>query len=161
MRKGIKAFNPVKGRMNIYRLSDFFHIIDDTYNANPASVSQALNTLNIVSKGKNSIAVLGDMLELGIESDQLHRQVGQKAAMLGICKLFVFGSLVKHTMEGAIENGFSIDDIFHGTKDEITEKLLESVETKTWILVKGSRGMAMETVIQGLQQQLNVNVQGL
>ncbi|MDA3787214.1 MAG: UDP-N-acetylmuramoyl-L-alanyl-D-glutamate--2,6-diaminopimelate ligase, partial [Desulfobacula sp.] len=156
IKKGIKAFTPVKGRMNIYRLSDFIHIIDDTYNANPASVTQALNTLNIVSKGKNSIAVLGDMLELGIESDQLHRQIGQKAALLGICKLFVFGSQVKHTMEGAIENGFSIDNIFHGTKDQIIEKLLESVDTKTWLLVKGSRSMAMETVIQGLEKLLTV-----
>ena len=158
IRKGIKAFTPVKGRMNIYRLSDFIHIIDDTYNANPASVTQALNTLDIVSKGKNSIAVLGDMLELGEKAAFLHKQIGQKMALLGICKLYVFGSLVKYTIEGAIENGFSTDNIFHGTKDQITQKLLESVDTKTWILVKGSRGMAMETVIQGLEKLLTAKV---
>ena len=156
IKKGIKAFTPVKGRMNIYRLSDLIHIIDDTYNANPASVAQALNTLNIVSKDKNSIAVLGDMLELGDESAFYHRQIGQKVAMLRINKLYVFGSLVKHTMEGAIENGFSKDNIFHGTKDQIVEKLLDNAKTKTWILVKGSRGMAMETVIQGLEKLIMV-----
>ncbi|WP_299980159.1 UDP-N-acetylmuramoyl-L-alanyl-D-glutamate--2,6-diaminopimelate ligase [Desulfobacula sp.] len=154
IKKGINAFSPVSGRMNIYRLSDSISIIDDTYNANPASVTQALNTLHAVSGVKNSIAVLGDMLELGKESDSLHRQIGQKVALLGICKLYVFGSQVKYTIEGAIENGFPADNIFHGTKKEIAQKVLESKNSDTWILVKGSRGMAMETVIHELQQIL-------
>jgi MurE/MurF fusion protein len=161
IKKGIKAFIPVKGRMNIYRFSDHIHIIDDTYNANPASMTQALNTLDIISKGKNSIAVLGDMLELGNDAAFLHQQIGQKFAMLTINKLYVFGTLVKHTIDGAIENGFSKNNIFHGTKDEIIQKLLKNMDTKTWILVKGSRGMAMEKVIQGLQQLLTLKVQGL
>ncbi|WP_457553740.1 UDP-N-acetylmuramoyl-L-alanyl-D-glutamate--2,6-diaminopimelate ligase [Desulfobacula sp.] len=156
IQKGIKAFTPVSGRMDIYKLSDSVHVIDDTYNANPASLSQALETLHMVSKGKNSIAVLGDMLELGDESDLLHRQIGQKVALLEICKLFVFGTQVEHMIEGAIENGFSPDNIFHGTKDQITQKILGNIDTNTWILVKGSRGMAMETVITGLEQILKV-----
>jgi MurE/MurF fusion protein len=161
IKRGIKAFTPVKGRMDIYQLSSSIHIIDDTYNANPASMTQALNTLKIVSKGKNSIAVIGDMLELGEKAQFLHRQIGQKAGRLGINKLYVFGSLVKYTIEGAIENGFSKDNIFHGSKDQIIEKLLENLNTKTWILVKGSRGMAMETVIRGLQKPLTINAQRL
>jgi len=62
MQKGIKAFKPVSGRMNIYKLNGSINIIDDTYNANPASVTAALETLKNMSKDKNSIAVLGDML---------------------------------------------------------------------------------------------------
>ena len=157
IKKGIKAFSPVSGRMNIYRLSDSISIIDDTYNANPASVTQALNTLHAVSGVKNSIAILGDMLELGKESDSLHRQIGQKLAPLGISKLYVFGNQVKYIIEGAIENGFPADNIFHGTKNEIAQKVqtvLEKTNSDTWILVKGSRGMAMETVIHELQQIL-------
>jgi murE/murF fusion protein len=161
IKRGIKAFTPVKGRMSIYPLSESIHIIDDTYNANPASMTQALKTLKIVSKGKNSVAVLGDMLELGEKAHFLHRQIGEKAARLGINKLYVFGGLVKYTMEGAIENGFSKDNIFHGSKDQIIQKLLENKGTKTWILVKGSRGMAMEKVIQGLLKSLTINGQGL
>ena len=161
IKKGIKAFTPVNGRMDIYRLNDFIHIIDDTYNANPASMTQALNTLSNISKGKDSIAVIGDMLELGEKTHIFHRQIGQKAAMLGICKLYVFGSLVKHIIEGAVKNGFSTENIFHGTKDQITQKLFKTVNSNTWILVKGSRGMAMETVIQGLQQLLKINMRGL
>lgn len=154
IKKGLQAFTPVSGRMNIFRLSDSIHMIDDTYNANPASVTQALNTLHRVSAGKNSIAVLGDMLELGTKSDRLHRQIGQKIAQSGISKLFVFGSRIKHMIDGAVENGFSEDNIFHGSKDEIAQKILEQSDRETWILVKGSRGMAMETVIQKLQKLL-------
>jgi murE/murF fusion protein len=143
--------------MNIFRLSASIHIIDDTYNANPASVTQALNTLKRVSGGSNSIAVLGDMLELGEESDTLHRQIGQTATLLGISNLFVFGTQVKHMIEGAIENGFSTNNIFHGTKDEISQRVLKTANNKTWVLVKGSRGMAMETVIHTLQKILKSN----
>jgi len=159
VREGLKAFSPVSGRMNIYRLSDSINIIDDTYNANPASVTQALNTLRSVSGAENSIAVLGDMLELGKESDSLHRQIGQKAALLKICSLYVFGTQVKHIIKGAVENGFPAENIFHGTKNKIVQKvqkMLENTDSSTWILVKGSRGMAMETVIQGLQQRVKV-----
>ncbi|WP_300461360.1 UDP-N-acetylmuramoyl-L-alanyl-D-glutamate--2,6-diaminopimelate ligase [Desulfobacula sp.] len=154
IQKGLKAFTPVSGRMTIFRLSESIHMIDDTYNANPASVTQALNTLHRVSGGSNSIAVLGDMLELGEESDRLHRQIGQAAAVLGISKLFFFGTQVKHMIEGAIENGFSADNIFHGTKEEIAQKVVEAADKNTWVLVKGSRGMAMETVIYTLQKIL-------
>ncbi|MBT6338259.1 MAG: hypothetical protein HOJ48_03070, partial [Desulfobacula sp.] len=59
------------------------------------------------------------------------------------------------------ENGFSTENIFHGTKDQIIQKLFKSVDSNTWILVKGSRGMAMETIIQGLQQLLKINMRGL
>lgn len=157
IQKGIQAFVPEPGRMNIYKLTDSINLIDDTYNANPASVTQALNTLHTVSRTQKSIAVLGDMLELGEQSDELHRQIGQKAAQSGISKLFVFGNQVKFTIEGAIQNGFLADNIFHGTKKEIAQKVLEEITSETWVLVKGSRGMAMEAVIQELQQKLTAN----
>ena len=161
IKKGIRAFSPASGRMHIYRLCESINIIDDTYNANPASVAGALKTLSDLSKNKNSIAVLGDMLELGKESDKLHWQIGQKAALLGICRLYIFGSQGKHTIKGAVENGFSADNIFHGTKNKIARKVLKNTDSDTWILIKGSRGMAMETVIQELKQILTVDSQEL
>ncbi len=160
IKKGIRTFRPEKGRMGIYRLNAFIHIIDDTYNANPASVTQALNTLSSVSKGKNSIAVLGDMLELGEKASFLHKQIGKDAALLGINKLYLFGSLVKHTIKGAIENGFSTENIFHGIKEQIAQHILENLDSETWILVKGSRGMSMETVVNEFHQNLSTDAQG-
>ena len=153
MQTGIKAFNPVPGRMDIYKLNDSVNIIDDTYNANPASVTAALNTLSnmSMSQNQNSIAVLGDMLELGRDSDKLHWQIGQKAASLGINKLFIFGTQGKHTIKGAMDNKFPSDNIYHGTKEKIIQKVLDNIDSDTWLLVKGSRGMAMESIIQKLK----------
>jgi len=137
IKKGIKAFRPVSGRMNIYELSDSIKMIDDTYNANPTSVAGALSTLHDMSRNKKRFAVLGDMLELGKESDALHKQIGKKAAISGINKLYLFGTQVKYTLEGAIENGFAKGNIFHGTKEKIARKVLEDIDSDTWILVKG------------------------
>ncbi|MCP4672338.1 MAG: UDP-N-acetylmuramoyl-tripeptide--D-alanyl-D-alanine ligase, partial [Desulfobacula sp.] len=157
MQAGIKAFNPVPGRMHIYKLNGSINIIDDTYNANPASVTAALETLNYMSKDKNSIAVLGDMLELGDKSDMLHWQIGQKAASLGINKLFIFGTKGEHILKGAMENKFLPDNIYHGPKNNIVQKILEHINEGTWLLVKGSRGMAMETIINELKHKLLID----
>ncbi|MCM2285407.1 MAG: UDP-N-acetylmuramoyl-L-alanyl-D-glutamate--2,6-diaminopimelate ligase [Desulfobacula sp.] len=157
IQKGIAAFIPVSGRMNIYRLSNTLTLMDDTYNANPASVEKALHTLCRVSGPDNSIAVLGDMLELGDSSPDLHRRMGGTVAELGIRNLFVFGPQADHFLAGAREKGFPEEGLFRGTKTEIAEKILEQAGTKTWVLVKGSRGMAMETVIQDLKTILTVN----
>ncbi|OGR24142.1 MAG: UDP-N-acetylmuramoyl-tripeptide--D-alanyl-D-alanine ligase [Desulfobacterales bacterium RIFOXYA12_FULL_46_15] len=156
IQKGINAFHPVSGRMNIYKVCDTLTLIDDTYNANPASVAKALHTLHAVSGRGNGIAVLGDMLELGENSEELHRQIGRTVAELGIKKLFVFGDKVQGLIDGAIERGFPKTDIFHGTKEEIAEKIHGQADTKTWVLIKGSRGMSMETVIQNLKKLLKV-----
>lgn len=156
MKSGIGAFLPVSGRMNIYKLNSSVNIIDDTYNANPASVTAALKTLKSMSRDKNSIAVLGDMLELGEESDTLHRDIGRKAALLGINKLFIFGPQGKHIIKGAVENNLPAEDIFHGNKKKIAQKVLENCEPGTWVLIKGSRGMAMENVIEELKQMAKV-----
>lgn len=169
MRRGISRFTPVKGRMNILKMGDMLNIIDDTYNANPASVENALQILSRIAEKKpgiKSIAVLGDMLELGKESDRLHWQLGKKAADLGIEKLFVFGEISRHTAEGAIDNGMPPENIFHGSKEEIIRKLLmetgqtdgrghSDVRAEIWLLVKGSRGMTMEKVIHGLEQEIS------
>jgi UDP-N-acetylmuramyl pentapeptide synthase len=156
IQKGISTFTPVSGRMNIYPLCDSITLLDDTYNANPASVEKALHTLHRVSGSDNSIAVLGDMLELGETSDDLHRRAGRTVAELGIKSLFVFGSKVQSLVEGAIKQGFPQDCVFKGSKAEIAEKILGHMEKKTWVLIKGSRGMAMEIVIQELKKKLRV-----
>ncbi|MFH2093834.1 MAG: UDP-N-acetylmuramoyl-L-alanyl-D-glutamate--2,6-diaminopimelate ligase [Pseudomonadota bacterium] len=160
IQRGIAAFKPAPGRMNIYQLCENVHVIDDTYNANPASVAQALHTLASVSKGQTSIAVLGDMLELGTVSDQLHYEIGQLAARLGINQLFLYGTQVEQIQNGAIQQGFTPENIWHTDKEQIVQTIISSLEKNTWILVKGSRGMTMENVIKGLQTISTVNLRG-
>jgi murE/murF fusion protein len=160
MQAGLASFTPVSGRMNIRTLSGGIHLIDDTYNANPASVTQALKTLAELGTAPETsgdiqtLAVLGDMLELGPDSEQHHRQVGKTAAALGITRLYLFGPLSRHTRAGALAGGMDENAVFHGTKQEISHRVSADARPGDWVLVKGSRGMAMETIIEQWETEL-------
>jgi murE/murF fusion protein len=160
MQAGLASFTPVSGRMNIRTLSGGIHLIDDTYNANPASVTQALKTLAELGTAPETsgdiqtLAVLGDMLELGPDSEQHHRQVGKTAAALGITRLYLFGPLSRHTRAGALAGGMDENAVFHGTKQEISHRVSADARPGDWVLVKGSRGMAMETIIEQWESAL-------
>ncbi len=157
IRHGLAKFSPVKGRMSIYPVSDNITLMDDTYNANPASVSGALDTLAAIREGKPGIAVLGDMLELGEDSQRLHRNIGRKAAAGNVSYLFVYGKQARFIVEGAVEQGLPEDRIFHGEKAQIAQKIVAVCTTPSVVLVKGSRGMAMETVITKLKELAAAN----
>lgn len=157
IQKGLSLFKPVDGRMNIYLLTDSVTIIDDAYNANPLSVSQALKTLAELSKGSLCIAVLGDMLELGEQSNNLHFDIGRLAAQLSIDWLYLYGPFSEQIKNGAVENGMNSERILWADKPEIIQDLSGKINQPAWILVKGSRGMAMETVIQGLKNSRKHN----
>ena len=150
--KGLQAFVPVKGRMHLRHLGNGIHLIDDTYNANPSSMTQALKVLNRMAGTNRGIAVLGDMLELGDQTQAHHRQVGHLAATLSPAKLLLFGTQVAQIREGALENGYPDDRIFMGSKQALEETLKQSIESENWVLLKGSRGMAMETLIPVLEE---------
>ncbi len=155
IRTGLSRFTPVKGRMNLGKLSDGTHLIDDTYNANPASMGQALKTLSRMAGIDNGLAALGDMLELGPDSDQLHRDMGRLAAETRPAKLYLFGTQTAHLKTGAVEAGYPEDRILHGTKEEIAADLADRLASQQWLLLKGSRGMAMETLIPLIEEKLN------
>ena len=154
IRAGLLAFTPVSGRMDMSQLPNGINLINDTYNANPASMTQALKTLVFMAGQKASIAILGDMLELGKDSDRLHRKIGRIAAETKISRLYLFGRQAAHIMETALEKGISKDRIFWGTKEEIARHALHQARKGDWILIKGSRGMTMETIISDMKNQL-------
>ncbi len=156
IRTGLENFTPVQGRMNLGQLSNGINLIDDTYNANPASMAQALKTLIQVADKGQGIAILGDMLELGPTSAQLHRKMGFLAAKLNPARVYLFGKEVAHLMEGAIEKGYPRDRIFIGPKDEIAALAAKALKKQNWILLKGSRGMAMETLIPALEARIKL-----
>jgi murE/murF fusion protein len=164
MQAGLAAFAPVSGRLSIQTLPGGIHLIDDTYNANPASMTQALVTLAEMAKDPatygtgRTVAILGDMRELGPDSEHLHRSVGQTAAKLGITRLYLYGPLSSHMLAGALAEGMAKDAVFHGSKQEIEDRVQAFVRSGDWILVKGSRGMAMETFIARMQTLLHDTV---
>lgn len=150
--RGLDAFVPVKGRMHLKHLANGLHLIDDTYNANPRSMDQALKVLNRLAGRNRGIAVLGDMLELGAQSRRHHRQVGHLVAALSPAMLLLFGTQVAQIREGAMEKGYPAARIAMGAKKELQEILKTSTKHENWILFKGSRGMAMETLIPTLEE---------
>jgi len=147
IQSGLAAFTPVRGRMNLGRLSNGVNLIDDTYNANPASMSQALKTLDQVAGRGRGMAALGDMLELGPNSEKLHRKIGFLVADLAPARVCLFGTQAAHIESGALEKGYPKEKLFMGTKDEIARILAQELTEGCWLLLKGSRGMAMETLV--------------
>src|SRR5205823_5573074 len=139
-------------RMRPVKLPNGALLIDDCYNANPASTKAALLTLTHLVHGKGrAIAVLGDMLELGPTELDLHRDVGRFAAGAGLSLLVCFGSRARALGEGAMEAGLPRDAV------EFTEEPAEAVRTvrarlrpEDVVLVKGSRGMKMERISDAL-----------
>lgn len=153
IKTALGSFLPVKGRMNILLTAHGPCLIDDTYNANPGSVKAALRTMNGLRKERRGIAVLGDMLELGRASRDLHAEVGRYAAASGLAKLYVTGNFADAVEKGAIAGGMTASDIFCGSKDDIFDALKKVIQPDDWVLIKGSRGMRMETLVQALLAQ--------
>ncbi|MBW2603160.1 MAG: UDP-N-acetylmuramoyl-L-alanyl-D-glutamate--2,6-diaminopimelate ligase [Deltaproteobacteria bacterium] len=150
IKNGLEAFKTVQGRMNIHKTGKGIHIIDDTYNANPGSMQAAIITLTSL-KGKNrGYLITGDMLELGKHSASMHQKIGSIAARSEIAGLYVTGKYAEDVAKGALEEHVNPDNIFKGTREEIIEAVTGRLDAGDWVLVKGSRGMAMEKVVQGL-----------
>ena len=92
------------------------------------------------------------MLELGAQAQSLHRKVGVRAARSGICRLYAYGEFAAEVSAGAQDQGMQPTDTVEGTHDEIVEDLKNWLQPGDWLLVKGSRGMAMEKVVCKLQE---------
>ncbi len=151
IKAGLESFEPVWGRMDIFQTANGIHIIDDTYNANPESMKAAITTLRTLRRNNRSLFVAGDMLELGDQSEALHKQVGAWAAAANIEKLLVTGEFASAVAAGAINAKMKPADIFTGTQDEIIDTLKQSLKSGDWVLIKGSRGARMETVVKEIK----------
>ncbi|MDA8403052.1 MAG: UDP-N-acetylmuramoyl-tripeptide--D-alanyl-D-alanine ligase [Desulfobacteraceae bacterium] len=149
---GINAFSPVHGRMNIRKSRQGFFIIDDSYNANPGSMEAAINTLVMLKGPHKGILAAGDMRELGADSGRLHEDIGKIAANAGVDMLFLTGEYAAAVKNGANRQGMTEDRIVIGEKPDLAESLKEILGPGDWVLVKGSRSVGMETVVQLLEE---------
>jgi UDP-N-acetylmuramoyl-tripeptide--D-alanyl-D-alanine ligase len=152
IKTGLEKFEPAWGRMNILHTANGIHIIDDTYNANPDSMRAAITTLKSLRANNRSILVAGDMLELGAQTESLHRQVGAWAAAAGINQLWVTGNFAASVIAGAKEAGMKDVHMFSGSQEKILVELHKALKPGDWILVKGSRGARMDVVVKELKQ---------
>ncbi len=142
--RGLEAFSPVSGRMQPRQLADGFQLIDDTYNANPDSVRAAIDVLAQL-EGKK-VLVLGDMAEVGANSDAMHAEVGAYAHERAIDVLLTFGPASKLAANAFGPQGQAFDSI------EALSRHLKTLVPAN-ILVKGSRSTHMERVVQAFETQ--------
>lgn len=129
-----------------------WELLDDTYNANPASMGAALEALAARPTAGKRIAVLGEMLELGEDSARLHREVGTVAAQQGIDIVFACGAHACDIIAGARDAGIPQAEAFN-SHEAIADALVFAASSGDSILLKGSRGMRMERVAEFLERR--------
>jgi UDP-N-acetylmuramoyl-tripeptide--D-alanyl-D-alanine ligase len=150
--RGLAAVRPIAGRC-VWKQAGDVTILDDTYNASPVSVRAALETIAAHRRGRRVIVVLGDMLELGALTDAAHREVGRQVAALPADELIGVGRAMPVAVEAAREAG--LGEAWHLTTFEDTvARLLKRLTAGDLVLVKGSRGMRMERVVDALVARL-------
>jgi UDP-N-acetylmuramoyl-tripeptide--D-alanyl-D-alanine ligase len=147
---GLKAFTPYYMRFIVIPLKNDINLIDDTYNANPVSTSAALETFSHLASGR-TVAVLGDMLELGDYASEAHLEVGKRAADLGVQVLVAVGDMAETLTRAARESATPPEEV-HALRssEEAGRVVLERCRPGDWILVKGSRGVEMELVVNAI-----------
>jgi UDP-N-acetylmuramoyl-tripeptide--D-alanyl-D-alanine ligase len=136
--RGLSAFRPYTGRLQVKRAAGGATVIDDSYNANPDSVRAAIDIL--ATSPAPTALVLGDMGEVGEHGVAFHREVGEYARVKGVSQLLALGEATRHAVAAFGEGARHFDSV---------EKLVSSLEGKT-VLVKGSRFMKMERVVAAL-----------
>lgn len=143
--EGLENAAPVKGRQVTHALGRGNRVIDDSYNANPGSLAAALATL--AGKGEAWL-VLGDMRELGLEGPALHAEAGRQARAAGLTRLWTVGELAAEASAAFGDGGRHFD-----SREALAKALREALATVEGVrvLVKGSRGSAMETVVAALR----------
>ena len=151
MVRAAEACELERNRGGVCRLGSWT-LVDDSYNANPDSTLAALTWLAEISAAGKRWALLGDMLELGERGPALHRELGAAAAKLGIDRLAACGPLGAELAKGAVLGG--LDAKHYPDAAALAEALPPLLGDGDVILVKGSRGMAMETVIAALEKRV-------
>jgi len=143
-------YKPAKRRMNLILGAKNTHIIDDSYNASPLSMKQALETLCDL-KTENKIAILGDMLELGEYSQGAHEEIGRLAAE-GVDFLITVGQNGKIIASAAERTGLSKEKILIFDKaEEVIKPVKKIIKNKDLILIKASRGIGLDKVVDSLK----------
>ena len=153
----IPRLTPFSGRGGLIRLGHGLRLIDDSYNSNPRALQAALKGLASLP-ARRRVAILGDMLELGPTEADFHRQAGRQVAENGWNLLLAVGSLARHIAEGAMAAGLPKAQVLtFFTSDEAAARISALVEDGDLILVKGSRGIKTERVVERLKDDFKEN----
>jgi len=148
---GLESSQPGQMRMQSFETATGVRVINDAYNANPTSMRAAIETLAEISGAAKRVAVLGDMAELGSLTELAHFRIGEEVARLPIDILVTVGERATRIADGARAEGMA-DGVIRPclTTDEATEVLDDLLEPGDVVLVKGSRVMGLERVVEGI-----------
>lgn len=158
---GLARYTAVDKRMQFMKMPGGLRVLNDSYNANPASMAAALQTVATFGTDCRRVAALGDMFELGDDAVEAHRKIGRMVADLGFNMLAVTGELSSEIVAGAREKGMAKEQILEcintvSIADWLYHMLISGkLSQDDWLLVKGSRGMRMESLLVELQNRLN------
>ena len=144
IKQGLESVSTVKGRLQIKTGFKQCRIIDDTYNANPASLDAALEVLDEFP-GRHWL-VLGDMGELGNDDKVLHARAGEKSKASGVERLYALGELTKFTVQSFGEGARHVDN-----HEQLVSLIGEEIDSDVTILIKGSRAMNLEQLVNALE----------
>lgn len=146
--EAIESFQPVKGRVRHQEIGGI-HWIDDSYNSNPTSLKAALELFKAYPPKGRKILVLGDMLELGPRATLFHRDAGASIAGFAFDLVVTVGDMASKIAQGAVEGGFSPSKVkTFGSTQEAGSFLRGALKENDTVLLKGSRGMQMEKVLE-------------
>ena len=146
--KALKNAKPAKWRSDLQKHSSGAYILSDCYNANPSSFHALVETLALLKSetGKKVILVSGDMRELGVGSEKLHFELGEKIAKAQVDVLYSIGDFAKLTVEGATKAGIKSAQI-EANKKEIYKNVINALNCDTILAIKGSRGAKLEELL--------------
>ena len=150
----IQSLRPYAQRGILLRLRKNIIVIDDSYNSNPRALEAALRSFSTLP-ARRKVAVLGDMLELGDAAAHFHEEAGEQAKRMGWDILVTVGPLGRPMAEGARSAGMSPDRIFSfATSNEAVDQILSLLREGDLVLVKGSRGVRTETIVEKMKDTL-------
>jgi UDP-N-acetylmuramoyl-tripeptide--D-alanyl-D-alanine ligase len=152
IQQGLEGFSPPAHRLQIRPGRRGAHLLDDSYNANPASLQAALATFESLRQDRRGGLVLGDMLELGGSSRTAHQEIGTRIGGLGVDYLVTIGQYTPALIAEALKGGRPPAEAVHcSSSTELLEQLDRLIQAGDWVLIKGSHGMALETIAAALQ----------
>jgi UDP-N-acetylmuramoyl-tripeptide--D-alanyl-D-alanine ligase len=149
------ALRPARRRGELLRLPGGITLIDDSYNSSPAALARALDTVRAATGSARKVAVLGEMLELGAHATRLHEDSGAAAAAAGLDLLVAVGGDPARAMAGAaIRAGMPAAAVLHvSSSAEAADRALQRIRPGDLVLVKGSRGIGTDVVVERLKAE--------
>lgn len=146
---GIHALTPVSGRNHLIQ-TGYLSVIDDCYNANPASMKASLDVLS--SAPGRTVAIMDDMLELGKDEKALHYEIGEYAARKGIDLIICIGELASEICRGASNTGFGTKALHFDSKEAFLENMPSLLQKGDTVLVKASNSMKFPEIVNTLRE---------